>query len=140
MTTACLRAGRHETGGMLFGEHVDDDVFRVIEATVEGQGAVASFLRALTGGLERLEAFFQRTKRDYRRFNYLGEWHSHPSFALYPSPADDNAMFEIVEDVRTGARFAVSLIVKVRDGRLEVAAFSYFPREARQEAVVTVER
>lgn len=139
MTQACLRAGRHETGGMLFGEHVGEDEFRVIEATVAGQGSVASFLRVLTGGLARLDAFFRRTKRDYRRFNYLGEWHSHPSFALRPSPADDKAMFDIVEDPGTGARFAVSLIVKAERGQLEVAGYAYFPKEARQETVVVTE-
>lgn len=139
MSTACIRAGSRETGGMLFGEHIGEDEFRVVEATVAGQGSVASFLRTLAEGLVRLEAFFGRTKRDYRRFNYLGEWHSHPSFALHPSVADDRTMFEIVEDPGTWARFAVSLIVKVQHGRLEVAAFTYFPQEQRQEAILLTE-
>jgi len=139
MSNACFRAGSRETGGMLFGEHVGENEFRVVEATVAGQGSVTSFLRALAEGLVRLEAFFRRTKRDYRRFNYLGEWHSHPSFALHPSAADDRSMFDIVEDPRTGARFAVSLIVKVQHERLEVAAFSYFPQQQRQDAVVVVD-
>jgi proteasome lid subunit RPN8/RPN11 len=139
ITKACVRAGKHETGGMLFGEHVGDDEFHVIEATVAGQGSMASFLRALTEGLARLEAFFRRTKRDYRRFNYLGEWHSHPSFVLRPSSADDKAMFDIVEDSTTGARFAVSLIVKLESGWLEAVAYAYFPQEERQDALVVFE-
>ncbi len=139
ITKACVRAGKRETGGMLFGEHLGGEEFRVIEATVAGQGSVASFLRALTGGLASLEAFFRRTKRDYRRFNYLGEWHSHPSSVLRPSSADDKAMFDIVEDPGTGARFAVSLIVKIESGRLELAACTYFPQGERQDALVVFE-
>lgn len=133
MSRACRRAGARETGGMLFGEHVGEGEFRVIEATVAGEGSVAAFLRTLAAGLSRLDEFFRRTKRDYRRFNYLGEWHSHPTFALHPSTADDRAMFEIVEDPETGARFAVSLIVKEENASLQVAAYAYFP-EGRQDA------
>lgn len=139
ISNACIRAGSRETGGMLFGEHISAGEFRVVDATVAGQGSVASFLRELSEGLLHLEAFFRRTKRDYRRFNYLGEWHSHPSFTLNPSSADDRAMLDIVEDPDTGARFAVSLIVKVEHGRLDVAAYAYFPREERQDARVLLE-
>ena len=136
---ACERAGRHETGGMLFGEHVGDDEFRVLEATVAGRGTVASFLRGLRDGILRLNAFFARTRRDYQRYNYLGEWHSHPSFALHPSGTDDASMQEIVNDVKTNARFAVSMIVKLRDGRLDASAFVYFPDSLREDGRVEFE-
>lgn len=139
MTEACRRAGRRETGGMLFGEHVGPDDFRVVEATVAGVGSFASFVRALVGTVSRLETFFRRTKRDYRRFNYLGEWHSHPSFALRPSAPDDDAMFDIVNDGSTGALFAVAVIVKV-DATLDAAAFVYFPPRAREDAQVVFEQ
>jgi hypothetical protein len=125
---------------MLFGEHVAPNDFRVVEATVAGTGTVASFLRGLIDGLSRLESFFRRTKRDYRRFNYLGEWHSHPSFALRPSTADDETMFEIVNDEATGALFAVSIIVKQVGGELEAAAFAYHPPRTREDASVVLEQ
>jgi proteasome lid subunit RPN8/RPN11 len=133
---ACRRSGRHETGGMLFGEHLSDDVFRVVEATVAGSGTVASFVRGLLNGLGQLEHFFHRTRRDYRRFNYLGEWHSHPSFELLPSGTDDHSMFEIVNDPTTGARFAVSLIVKLVERKLEARAFAYFPSGEREDVQI----
>lgn len=136
ITEACVRSGRDETGGMLFGEHVSEDVFRVVEATVAGTGTVASFVRSLLNGLGQLERFFHRTKRDYRRFNYLGEWHSHPSFELHPSGRDDQTMFEIVNDATTGARFALSLIVKVVDRKLEAQAFVYFPGDEREDVQI----
>jgi hypothetical protein len=117
---------------MLFGEHVGEDDFRVLDATVEGIGGFASFLRGLAHGLSRLESFFRRTRRDYRRFNYLGEWHSHPSFALRPSATDDATMLEIVNDAATGARFAVGLIVKLEDDLLRGAAVAYYPDGERE--------
>jgi len=139
IATACRRAGLRETGGMLFGEHVADDEFRVVEATVAGAGGVSTFFRKLTEGLGRLEAFFTRTRRDYRRFNYLGEWHSHPSFALRPSPTDDRSMFDIVDDPQTGARFAVAIIVKLEAGALRGGAFAYFPESVREDARLVFE-
>lgn len=141
ITGACQRAGSNETGGMLFGEHLAEDQFRVVEATVAGTGSVARFIRRVAGGLVQLERFFRRTERDYVRFNYLGEWHSHPSFALSPSGPDDIAMFEIVDDPTTGARFAVSIIVKLLSDRtLEARAFAYFGGRQRQDCDLVFER
>jgi hypothetical protein len=129
---ACQRAGVRETGGMLFGEHVSDEEFLVVEATVAGTGSIASFVRGLAKGLGRLERFFRRTKHNYSRFNYLGEWHSHPSFELVPSAIDDTTLFEIVDDPAVGARFAVSVIVKLIDANLQARAFVYFPGPRRE--------
>jgi len=131
---ACRKSGLNETGGMLFGEHVAEDRFRVAEITVAGAGSFARFVRSLRGSLARLEKFFQRTQHDYQRFNYLGEWHSHPSFALQPSTRDDATMFDIVNDLETNARFAVAIIVKLQDGQLKARAFSYFPPDEREDA------
>jgi proteasome lid subunit RPN8/RPN11 len=139
ITSACRNAGQRETGGMLFGEHLAENEFRVVEATVAGKGSVATFLRTLVESLTRLETFFRRTKHEYRRFNYLGEWHSHPSFALHPSGTDDESMFDIVDDPRIGARFAVSVIVKMENERLDARAFAYFPGNERENARAVIE-
>jgi hypothetical protein len=124
---------------MLFGEHVAAGEFKVVEATVAGVGSFARFIRIVTDGLAHLEQFFRRTKRDYTRFNYLGEWHSHPSFPLSPSGPDDTAMFDIVGDPATGARFAVSMIVKLPGPVLEARAFAYFPTGERQDCELVFE-
>jgi proteasome lid subunit RPN8/RPN11 len=129
---ACERAGDRETGGMLFGEHVDEDVFRVVEATVHSVGRFASFVRVITDGFARLDAFFRKTRHDYTRFNYLGEWHSHPSFAVLPSGTDDATMQAIVDDPRTRALFVLLMIVKLEGGRLVAGAWAYFPEGARR--------
>jgi len=137
---ACSRSGARETGGMLFGEHIAEEEFRVAEVTVAGIGSLGSFVRSIADSLRHLNRFFERTRHDYQRFNYLGEWHSHPSFALVPSTTDDKTMFKIVGDPSTGARFAVSLIVRLEAGRLEAAAFAYYPSGRREDGRVLLEQ
>lgn len=138
IVAACARARIRETGGMLFGEHLADDEFRVVDVTVAGQGSFASFVRAISDVVGLLEKFFVQTKRDYQRFNYLGEWHSHPSFALIPSGTDDSTMRSIVDDPSTNARFAVSMIVKLIGGELHASALVYF-RAGRREVCRVVQ-
>jgi proteasome lid subunit RPN8/RPN11 len=136
---ACERGGARETGGMLFGEHVAEDEFRVVEATAHAVGLVASFVRVIADGLARLEQFFRRTRHDYTRFNYLGEWHSHPLFALYPSSTDAETMQRLVEDPSTGALFVVLLIVKVEDDTLHAGAWAFFPGRRPQTCEIALD-
>jgi integrative and conjugative element protein (TIGR02256 family) len=139
MRKACKRAGSLETGGMLFAENVSPDTFRVLEATTSPAGRIASFVRILSDGVARLEAFFRKTRRSYERFNYLGEWHSHPSFALAPSETDSRTMQGIVDDPVTRALFVVLIIVKTEDDELHARAWAYFPASAEVECAVTLE-
>ncbi|MGU3362790.1 Mov34/MPN/PAD-1 family protein [Methylobacterium sp. M6A4_1b] len=108
------RAGRREIGGILMGEQLGHDRFRVVEFSVdETSGTAAHFVRSPEHHRAALDAFFRRTGTDYRRFNYLGEWHSHPSFPVLPSAEDVASMIDLV----TGERditFAALLIVRLR--------------------------
>jgi JAB domain-containing protein similar to deubiquitination enzymes len=81
-----------------------------------------------------------RVNHDYVRFNYWGEWHSHPSFELEPSEKDDISIREIVEDRDVGANFVVLLIVKLADkGELLTRAYTYLPNGTKHESTVSVE-
>src|SRR5262245_2536321 len=83
------RAGHREIGGVLMGEHIGDDAFRVADMTVQRSGGSQTcFVRRPHEHKRALDRFFERTGGDYARFNYLGEWHSHPSFAPVPSGTD----------------------------------------------------
>src|SRR5436305_3382362 len=97
---AALRlAGRQEVGGILMGESLAPGRFRIAEATIQPHGgSFATFFRNVRLALKPLRRFFSRTGHDYQRFNYLGEWHSHPSFVPEPSGPDVRSMLEIVED------------------------------------------
>src|ERR1700720_4334656 len=61
-----------------------------------------------------LSGVIRGTGRDFQRFNYLGEWHSHPSFSVRPSAQDIQTMTDIVEDRNSLISFAVLLIIRLR--------------------------
>lgn len=114
LTEALTQAGTQEIGGILMGEHISENVFRVQEITIQRHsGGFASFLRFVQDIIAPLRRFFQTTNHDYTRFNYLGEWHSHPSFVPTPSSTDQQTMHDLVNDEQVGANFAVLLIVKL---------------------------
>src|SRR5439155_5778823 len=117
LVNALAQAGKKEIGGILMGEHVGPDIFRVKEVTIQRKGGTfAAFIRIVADILAPLRAFFDATKHDYTRFNYLGEWHSHHSFALEPSGRDHMTMCDMVMDPQLGAHFVVLLLVKVNNG------------------------
>ena len=118
------RAGRREIGGLLMGEHVRDEVFRVISISVQRSGgSQASFVREPQEHHAQLQKFFARTDADYTRFNYLGEWHSHPSFESAPSNTDLRTMQSIVDDPSVGANFLVLMIPRLgKRGTVELTA------------------
>jgi len=123
------RAGSQEIGGLLMGEHVDDAVFRVIDISVQRSGGtVASFVRNPAAHDAELRAFFARTGEDYTRFNYLGEWHSHPSFEPGPSRTDMRTMQSIADDPDIGVNFVVLLILTLNGKhRIDATAFAFRP-------------
>jgi len=132
------KAGRREVGGIMMGEHVGPNLFVVREMTVHRRGAFASFVRRIEDAIGRLRSFFNQTGHDYTRFNYLGEWHSHPSFSPYPSRTDDLSMLQIVQDETVGANFAVLLIVKLgTEGELISTAHTYLPDGIRMQSKVS---
>jgi [CysO sulfur-carrier protein]-S-L-cysteine hydrolase len=77
-------------------------------------GSDTAFRRDPQTHRQTLDEFLQRTGRDFERFNYLGEWHSHPFFSVHPSNDDIRTMTEMVEDQSSTITFAVLLIVRLR--------------------------
>jgi [CysO sulfur-carrier protein]-S-L-cysteine hydrolase len=109
-----LAAGRREIGGVLMGEQLIPGHFRIIDFSVDSKsGGGAHFVRRPEHHREALEAFFARTGSEFSRFNYLGEWHSHPSFPPVPSHQDVNAMHRLVEEEQE-INFSVLLIARTR--------------------------
>jgi proteasome lid subunit RPN8/RPN11 len=135
--TGLLNAGRREIGGVLMAEHVNHNEFEVREITIHKLGAFAFFVRAIEDAMGQIALFFQKTNRDYVRFNYIGEWHSHPSFEAVPSGKDDESMREIVQDTKVGAHFVVLLVVKLGpEGMLRGSAHTYLPDGSKHYSTV----
>jgi len=107
-------AGRREIGGMIMGEEIGDQKFRIVDFSVDiRSGTRSSFIRDADEHEEALSKFFERTGANYCRFNYLGEWHTHPSFSVQPSANDIRAMQDLV-DGTGGVNFAVLFIARLR--------------------------
>jgi [CysO sulfur-carrier protein]-S-L-cysteine hydrolase len=113
---ASLREARErEIGGMLLAEQIKPGHFCIVDFSLDSfSGSPTGFRRDPKAHQNALDEFFRRTGRDFQRFNYLGEWHSHPSFSVYPSTQDINTMTEIVENQSSLINFAVLLIVRLR--------------------------
>jgi integrative and conjugative element protein (TIGR02256 family) len=123
LQTELMRAGAKEIGGLLMGEDVGDGAFRVVGISVQRSGGTHTcFVRNPNEHQAYLEEFFARTGQDYTRFNYLGEWHSHPSFEPLPSATDIKTMQSIVGDPEVGVNFLALLVVRQVKRRIEATA------------------
>jgi proteasome lid subunit RPN8/RPN11 len=120
---ALTRAGANEIGGILMGRELSPGCFEIVDFSLdEMSGSHEEFVRDHEVHNKVLADFFERTGRDYATFNYLGEWHSHPSFPVLLSKKDMDAMHMLVnEDASTP--FAALLIVRIGSlGVLEACA------------------
>lgn len=125
---ALRRAGTDECGGVLMGEHTGPNSFAVRELTLQGGGSFARFVREAKTALLALKGFFARTRGQYTRFNYLGEWHSHPSFSVEPSATDHRSMLDMVCNPSVGANFIVLMVVRLDASmRVEGSIHLYLP-------------
>lgn len=129
-------AGIREMGGMLMGEHVESETFRIAAISFQRSGGSAvHFVRDPEQHRAFSDKFFAETGHDYERFNYLGEWHSHPCFAALPSERDVLTSQELVEGDDLGVNFLVLLICRLaRFGRLEMSVTA-FRRGGKPEPV-----
>ncbi len=135
------RAKRREIGGLLLGEHVGDDTFRLVDVTVQRSGgSSAHFLRDPAEHQPQLDEFFARTGADFTRYNYLGEWHSHPSFEPLPSLQDVDTMQGIVESAAVGVNFAVLIIARVGlIGKIQLSGTLFRPSWRPEGVQIVVE-
>jgi len=126
MKALLAKADRREIGGVLMGEQMTAGCFKIVDFSVDAQtGSAAHFVRSPEHHAAVLDAFLDRTGRDYARFNYLGEWHSHPSYSTRPSLEDVHAMTDLVTGERS-IDFSVLLIARLRFiGWLEASAFVF---------------
>lgn len=124
---ALRRAGARECGGVLLGEHVGTNHFAVRSLTVHKPGACVAFVRGMGGVVKAIKTYCRSNGNDFRRFNYLGEWHSHPLFSVQPSAKDHATMRELATDCSVGANFAVLLVFRLHGQQLDGSAHTYLP-------------
>lgn len=121
-------AGSNEIGGVLAAEQVGDGSFLVVDLSVQRNGTHSHFERELVQHREFIRRFHERMGHKPERFNYLGEWHSHPSFPATPSGVDFCQMQCLVEDVDQKSTFLVLVVVKLGlNGELKGSAYGFRP-------------
>jgi proteasome lid subunit RPN8/RPN11 len=129
LVASLKKAKNREIGGILMGEYVSTATYRIRDVTTQRHGGkFASFVRSLKDIVIPLQQFFHETNYHFTKFNYLGEWHSHPSFSLKPSTHDIESMWEIIEDPLVGANFVVLMIVHLDcNGHLQGTVTAFLP-------------
>jgi [CysO sulfur-carrier protein]-S-L-cysteine hydrolase len=129
LVAALKRAGRREIGGQLFGEQLAPSQFAVTELAIQAKpGTVTRFVVDLVQAARVAVRFFDRTKHRYTQYNYIGEWHSHPSFAVQPSNPDIATMRSLVKDPGFKGLFAVLVIVRLDGDTLSAGAWLFDPQ------------
>lgn len=133
LARALRDASANETGGVLMGEQLAPGDFRLLDVTVAKRtGGPAHFERSAQEHGKELEGFFGDTGRDFGRFNYLGEWHSHPSDLPLPSGKDILSMRELLDE-DPHIPFAVLLICRAIDDRVALSATLFQPGLPHEE-------
>lgn len=131
-TTEILRyelaaAKDREIGGILVGEHLEGDTFRIADISVQRMGGTSQhFMRDPAQHEEFLREFFVRTAYNYERYNYIGEWHSHTAGPALPSSTDFVTMEGIVDNPAVGVAFAILLVARLgRWSGLQLSATAF---------------
>jgi Prokaryotic homologs of the JAB domain len=135
-------AGRKEIGGVLFGEQIAEGDFRIVEATRQRffGGTPTSFKRR--GGAARNDILDLHTKfgGNPERFNYLGEWHSHPNAPAVPSIQDEVTMYQLLADQGAAVNFLALIIVKLdAQERLHIGTRTYLASGHKLNCEIEVE-
>ncbi|MCK1628296.1 Mov34/MPN/PAD-1 family protein [Bradyrhizobium sp. 160] len=139
LVAALKQAGVKEIGGQLFGEQLAPSDFRVTELTVQSRpGTFARFIVDLLQAARDAVRFFDRTEHRYTRYNYIGEWHSHPSFAVQPSGTDVATMRDLVRDSQFVGYFAILMIVRLDAEALTAGAWLFDPQGAERAVSLEV--
>lgn len=120
-------AGSREMGGVLAAENLGNGQFRILAMSFQRcGGSFASFVRDPLFHRRFMRRFMARTGNQPERFNYFGEWHSHPSFVPLPSGTDIMQMQQLIRARDQVANFLVLLIAKLNSsGVVEASAHAF---------------
>ena len=122
------RAGAREIGGVLFGEQLAEGDFRIVKAMRQRfpGGTATSFHRHGSSARRQILALHKKFGSDPERFNYLGEWHSHPNAPVWPSRQDEVTMYKLLADQGESVNFLILMILRLDDQRrVQIGAMTF---------------
>lgn len=123
-----LAAGANEIGGVLAAQQIGDGRFLVVDVSVQRNGTQSRFERDPAQHRAFIRRFHLRMDHRPEIFNYLGEWHSHPTHTALPSDVDLRQMQDLVEDDEQMSTFLALMIVKLDEqGELRGSVHGFRP-------------
>ena len=115
----------NETKGALFACKKDDSTFEIEDIYIEPSVGSFAFVKLYNNKSYKrfCQKYFSKHEDEDNVHNYIGDWHSHPSFSCYPSSYDKQ---EVEEDLRqSNALFLIQIILKIEHNKLIGNAFLY---------------
>ena len=83
------------------------------------------------------EKYFKKRKYNYTKYNYLGDWHSHPTFDPSPSGYD---LIQLREDFElSNAHFLISFVFRVEERKLVGSAVYIDDSKVFKDAELIIE-
>lgn len=132
MRLCLIRGGIREIGGWLVAEQISAGKFELVGFTVDFAIGTRDRFHSLPQLHDaQFDNILLKAKDRSGRVDYLGEWHSHPTFSPEPSTIDLATMTHMVEE--TGPMFAALLIVRLRNFLSIHATMTTFQRSRRPE-------
>jgi proteasome lid subunit RPN8/RPN11 len=119
--------GIREIGGWLVAEQIAPGEFELVGFTVDLEvGTRDRFHSFPSLHNEQLDQLLAENGNRLGRVDYLGEWHSHPTFPPVPSEMDMAAMIDMVEN--SVPSFAALVIVRLLGAAKIEATITTFQR------------
>ena len=106
-------AAEIEIGGVLAAEQIAEGTFRVLDISIQQGFSASRFVREPKIHRKFIVDFHERMGYQFERYNYIGEWHSHPNFSTMPSTEDFLEMQRLVEDPEQKSTFLTLLVVRL---------------------------
>lgn len=127
------QGGKREIGGWLVAEQTAPGKFELVGLTVDLEAGTRDRFDSLPEPhSEQMDRILLENSGRAGRVDYLGEWHSHPTFPPIPSKIDLASMTDMVEN--SGPSFAALVIVRLLENAVIQATITTFQRGQVPEA------
>ena len=123
----------------MFAEKTGNEEYKIEDVYFESSVGNFAFVKLYNNKKYKkfCNEYFKRHMDDYENHNYIGDWHSHPSFSCYPSMFDKE---EVIKDLEcSNAKFLIQVILKDDNNKLIGNAFLYNMCETATKVKLIIE-
>lgn len=136
---ALIKARKKETKGACFAYRSSNDCYYIEDIFISREKGTFFFsnLKANFQYRRFEKKYHKKHKFDYLNHNYVGDWHSHPSFECVPSNYDKREVED--ELAHSNANFLIQLIVKMVENNIIGRCFIYQENKSMEECELLFE-